>query len=177
MINSVIELEWARTQIEAMADGALESDDLARMQRALGNDEELRKAFAEALSLRRQLRRMPLPAPPASLLVRLLLSAPGRACAPAPRRWLVAGFGAPLLGVLSTAAIALSFAFLSGRIPDPDRESALRDFAVAMNYLRRTAVLAQDEVGRQVGHGLFVAMEISTNSLADDDAADGSNGG
>jgi ferric-dicitrate binding protein FerR (iron transport regulator) len=177
MSNWTLEREWARTQIEAMADGTLNDADRARMERALAGDGELRGALREATEILTALQRTKAPLPRAGLLISLLF--PGlranRRNAVMPRTAFASGVAA--FGVAATALIVMLFGSLAIRTPDPAGRDAVRDFQIAMNYLHQTAVVTRDEVGQQLGDGLRTAIEIGTHTLAAEDAASDSNGG
>lgn len=179
MSKTTIEREWAWTQVEAMADGTLEGGDLERMRRALSEDKELRAAVETARVVLGGLRRAGVPAPPAGLLRRLLAQGGRHRRRPratgakrSQRGWLIAP-----LGVASTALIALLFGSMLERMSGQAEQDAVRDFAIAMTYLRESAVVTSEQVGQQLGEGLMTALATSRETLAGDEQADDQNGG
>ena len=171
-----LEIEWARSQIESMADGDLEGVELERMQTVLARVPELRRQLQDAVNLLEDLQSISLSAPRRGFLFRLLTARQRSGRGIGQVSGVFSGLSAPVFGVLSISAIAFAFTSLTARMPDPAAEAAMRDFEVAMGYLRRSAVMAQDQVGQQVGYGLSVAMTLSTESLADRQI-NGDNGG
>jgi hypothetical protein len=149
---------WAAGRIEAMADGSLEPAERERMLAAMREDSSLAQQVDAAIRLRRQLGGLPRPRPPRGLLGRLL------GLPPRPRAaW-------PLFvqacGGIAVAVIA-ALLILPMR-PDPldEQRQAVREFVIAMNYLQRSAVLTQSEVGAQVGAGFADALRKSRESLS-----------
>jgi hypothetical protein len=120
---------------------------------------------------------MSVPEPPPGLRRRLLAAGPVRKRFFVPAEFTWSGVAVTGAGVLATAVIAFSFGSLAMRTPDPAQQAAVRDFAIAMAYLRQTAALTRDEVNLQVGQGLVTAIEISTQTLATEVGGDESNGG
>ncbi len=177
MDRTTLETEWARSQVEAMADRSLTGADLARMERLLEADPSLRAELTEAEDVLSSLRAARLPAPPRGLLWRLWSQAPAAAGPKTGRAGLWSGVPAMSAGVFATAAIVFLFGTLVQRMPDPRQQAAIQDFAVAMNYLQRTAILARDEVGQQVGQGLATALSVSASTLAEDNQDNDTNGG
>lgn len=177
MDNTTLETEWARSQIEAMADGSLGAAERARMVKALDRDPGLRAALDEAKAVLRGLEAFSLPKPPAGLRGRLLAAAPARRRRFAPVDFAWSGMAVTSAGVLATAVIAFSFGSLAMRTPDIAEQAAMRDFGIAMAYLRQTAAMTRDEVNQQLGQGLVTAIEISTHTLTTEDGGNESNGG
>jgi hypothetical protein len=59
--------------------------------------------------------------------------------------------------------------FLALQRPSPDdlaREAAVKDFVIAVAYLQKSAVVAQNEVNEAVGSGVLSALEVSRGVLA-----------
>jgi len=181
----MIEREWAWAQVEAMADGSLEGDDLRRMQRVLSDDARLRAAVAAANAVLRGLRHSPIQSPPAGLLRRLLAQGSASRTRSAlhmrrrrsGRQPFQRGWYAAPLGVAATALIALLFGSMLERMPSQAEQDAMRDFAVAMSYLRQTAETTSDQVEQQLGQGVMSAFVKSRETLAGDEQADEQNGG
>lgn len=142
-----IDAQWAWSQVEAMAEQSLPAADEHRMRAAMTADPALQRAVQHAAAVRRELRRLGHLPPPPGLLARLW-RIPHDPSAREARAW------RPRLAaaVLAAAAlIALGLALLLHRPPAPSpapeaRAQAVAEFAVAMTYLRRSTVIAQDEV-------------------------------
>ena len=153
---------WACERIEAFADDSLDPADRARMNEALRADPALRAAVERARAVRAGLRDLRGAPVPAGLLARLL-AAPF----PARRRptWLL--IGAPA----AVAAIAIGVAlYLSRPPPQPDAAqlAAMRDLAVAMRYLQRSAAITEEEVGGAVTAGLLDAFRAGHDAVRDE---------
>ena len=71
--------EWARTQLEAWADGSLEGESRARMAAAIAADPQLAAAAERAAAVQRALRALPHERVPAGLRRRLLAIPAGSA--------------------------------------------------------------------------------------------------
>ena len=121
-------------------------------------------AYAEGVRAGlRDLRGAPVPS---GLLARLL-DAPF----PARRRptWLL--IGAPA----AVAAIAIGIAlYVSRPPPQPDEAqlAAMRELALAMRYLQRSAVIAEDEVNVAVTAGLLDAFRAGNIKIGDENSED-----
>lgn len=153
--------DWAWTRIEAMADGTLAAAERGRMSRAMTADPALGAAVDRARRLNAELRRLPRARPPRGLLARLI-AVPGRTRSGWPA--LAAPFGA----VAVAAIAALLVVSVRQAPPDPDPEAeAVREFALAMAYLQKSAVVTRDEVGGQVGMSLASVLTASRDSLAE----------
>lgn len=180
MTKTTIEREWAWSQVEAMADGSLDGDDLERMQRALSKDDALDAAVGRARAVLLGLRDSRIPPPPPGLLRRLLAQGDGRGPLgrDAGRQGAQRGWFAAPIGVAATALIALLFGsmleHMSGRA---EQEAALQDFEIAMSYLRESAVMTRQQVGQQLGEGLMITLVKSRETLAGDEQAADENGG
>jgi anti-sigma factor RsiW len=157
--------KWAWERIEALADDSLDAADRERMSEALRADPQLRAAVERARAVRGGLRDLRTSRVPAGMLGRLL-------AAPFPRRqrtsWLL--IGAPAVA----AAVAIGIALYVSRPPQPDEAqlAAMRDLAVAMRYLQRTAVITEEEVGGAVTAGLLDAFRAGQDALRDDRSED-----
>ena len=167
MTSRQLEIGWARSQLEAMADGSLRGRDLERMRRVLAQDPQLREDLARASAMLAALRARRPARPPRGLLGKLLFparvaerSAPTHGSRPLRGAWRVA-----IAGVCATALVAILVSAVVDRGPAPEEEAAVRDFVIAMSYLQRTAETAQRHVGEKVGGGLAAAIEISRESV------------
>lgn len=159
-----LETEWARSQIEAYVDGRLDGDDAERMRAAVAADAGLSAAVERARGLRRMLQTLPEPAAPRALLWRLL-------GIPRARRTPLLVVAAPL----AAAALALGVALWIA-VPEPvpdERAAALRDFRVAMNYLRKTAEVTRDEVNGAVVLGISEALTVGRDVVLDEESQNG----
>lgn len=164
------ESKWAWERIEALADGSLDAADRARMHEALRADPSLRAAVERARAVRSALHDLREARVPAGLLGRLL-------AAPFPPRrrptWVL--IGAPA----AVAAMAIGIAlFVSRPAPEPEdaQTAAVRDFALAMQYLRESAARTNEEVGGIVGGGVLVALQAGHVAVANKDS-ENENGG
>jgi anti-sigma factor RsiW len=150
--------EWARSQLEAWADGSLTGESRERMAAALAADSKLRAAAERAVAVRRALRSSP-PAPlPAGLRGRLL-AIPGRSVRPS--------FAVPVAAGVAAAVVAAALWLAPAPPPpvDEQRIVALQEFAVAMRYLQKSARIAQSEVTEAVGAGLRDALAASREAI------------
>jgi anti-sigma factor RsiW len=151
--------EWARTQLEAWADGTLPPESRERMAAVLSADPRLRAAAERALAVRRALRASSAPRLPAGLRSRLL-AIPGRPTSPS-LAW-------PLAAGAAFSAIAAAVWLVPGPRPvEPDpRVSAVQEFETAMRYLQKSARTTQGEVTSAVGTGLREALAASREAVA-----------
>jgi hypothetical protein len=159
MTDQDLSREWARSQIEAWADGSLAGESLERMHSALANDARLRAAAERAVAVRRALRDSPGASMPAGLRLRLL-AIPGNPS----RTWFVA---LPAMASALAAAIVGAVFLLRPDAPPPidQRVAAVQDFELAMRYLRDSASVTQTEVTATVGARLRDALVTSRESL------------
>jgi anti-sigma factor RsiW len=160
------ESNWAWERIEAFADNSLDAADAARMSEALRADPALSAAIERARGVRgalRELRRSPVPAG----LLRRLLAAPF----PARRRptWLL--IAAPAAAAAIAIGIAL-FVSRPEREPDAAQLAAMRDLALAMRYLQRSAAITEEEVGGAVTAGLLDAFRAGHVAVGDETSED-----
>ncbi|MBN1238407.1 MAG: hypothetical protein JXB36_07885 [Gammaproteobacteria bacterium] len=154
-------MKRARRQVEAMADGSLTAADERRMRAALERDPELRRAVAEARALRAALRGLAREGVPPALARRLLRAAgterPRAAAVQGAWSWasaaVVAGAAAGLLLVLMQPMRTTG--------SSEDEAAALRDFAVAMTYLRRSSAIVRQELNEAVEGGLREALDAT----------------
>ena len=158
-----LESQWAWSRIEAMADDTLTAAERRRMRKAMAADRQLNRAVEDAMSLRGELAHLNRAQVPVALR-RRLLSIPGdRPQAPA-------GFLPVAVAIAAVVAVLVGLAVLLQRAPAPApaaaaqaqaKAEAVEDFAVAMTYLRRSAVITSAEVSTAVGDGLRDAMAVS----------------
>ena len=149
--------EWARSQIEAWADGSLTEANRERMRAALQRDPRLRAAAERAVAVHRALCK-PVPASLPCGLRRRLLAIPARPGRVWPR------FALPVAA--GVAALAVAVWWQRPVVPPPDeRVAAIADFELAMQYLHESARFTQSEVAGAVGSGLQDAWTVSRESL------------
>jgi anti-sigma factor RsiW len=153
---------WAMTQIEAMADGSLSAEAERRMQALLNCDPALRAQVEQARAIRRDLRALAARPVPRGLLRRLWrIPVANR---PEHSYWM------PATALASVAVIALSVGlFFNLQRPTPEdlaREAAVKEFVVAVAYLQKSVVMAQNEVNEAVGSGVLSALEVSRGMMA-----------
>jgi hypothetical protein len=75
----------------------------------------------------------------------------------------------------AVAAIAIGVALdVSRPAPQPDEAqlAAMRDLALAMRYLQRTAVIAEEEVSGAVTAGLLDAFRAGQVAIGDEESED-----
>lgn len=157
--------EWARTQLEAWADGSLEGESRARMAAAIAADPQLAAAAERAAAVHRALRALPHERVPAGLRRRLLAIPAGSAGA-RPSYWLPSMASA-------AAAVAVVGVALWLR-PDPpappdERAAAVQELEVAMRYLQKSARITQGQVTSAVGGGLRDAFAATRQALDQDE--------
>lgn len=164
-------LTWARTQVEAMADGSLAPEAEARMRSLMNESEELTAEVQRARLLRQHLGRRKHQAVPAGLWRRLWRIPEGDV-----RRQM---WRAPVGVMASVAAIAVVVGSLVWN-PQADserisREQAIQDFATVLGYLQKGTLIAQQEMNTAVGSGMVKALEVSNSAVGptSDDAANG----
>jgi anti-sigma factor RsiW len=177
-----LERQWAWSRVEGMADGSLDKAEDARMRAAMARDEDLARAVTRAVALRRALKQQPRVSIPRSLRGRLLALA---SRAPEEKKHRFALRAAWVLG-LAAAVAGIGFLTLARRAPEPtptrralekeQQTDAVADFAIAMTYLHRSAVIARMEVTQAVGGGLRDAVVIS-RKVAREDKRQRHNGG
>lgn len=159
MTEKDIQNLWAASRVEAMADGSLDLRDRARMEAAMRDDPALAREVETARRLCRALEGLPRPRPPQGLRGRLL-GLP-------PRRRAVWPLLAEAGGAIAVAVLTVLLVTPWRQPPLDEQEIAVRDFVIAMNYLQRSALLTQNEVGAQVGAGVADAFRISRQSLVE----------
>ena len=154
---------WAETQIEAMADGSLSADGEQRMRAAMSRDPELAAKVERAVTLQRELRGLADVPVPRGLLRRLW-----RIPEPAGASH-VGGFWMPA-GVLATAVVAaLSINVFFGQPDvapmDAEQVAAVQDFTIAVTYLQKSMVMANNQINEVVGEGVLGALSASSGMM------------
>jgi len=147
--------EWAKTQLEAWADGSLTGESRERMAAALAADPQLRAAAERAAAVHRALRASaPEPMPPG--LRRRLLAIPSRS------RNVWRAFALPVAAGVAAAFVAV--VWLRPEPPpetDPRVAAVAQDLETAMRYLQKSARITQNEVTNAVGSGLRDAVAVT----------------
>jgi anti-sigma factor RsiW len=158
MTDRDLNREWAHSQIEAWADGSLAGESLERMNAALENDARLRAAAERAAAVHRALRSTSPERMPGGLRWRLL-AIPGRQAR--STNWWVWGAATTAAAIVAVALV------LRPPAPPPidPRVAAVRDFELAMRYLRDSANVTQIDVTTALGAGLQQALVKSRESL------------
>jgi anti-sigma factor RsiW len=157
--------EWARTQLEAWADGSLEGESRARMAAAIAADPQLAAAARRAAALHRALRALPHERMPSGLR-RRLLAIPARSA----RGW--PWFSWPALASAAAAVAVVGVALWLGPdapAPPDERAAAIQEFEVAMRYLQKSARITQGQVTSAVGGGLRDAFAATRQALDQDE--------
>jgi anti-sigma factor RsiW len=147
--------EWARTQLEAWADGSLSGDNRERMAAALVADPKLRSAAERAVAVHRALRASSPPPMPAGLRRRLL-------AIPAGSRNVWRTFALPVAA--SVAAVFAVAMWLRPEPPpqvDPRVAAVAQDLETAMRYLQKSARITENEVTNALGSGLRDAVDAT----------------
>lgn len=168
-----LDIRWARTRVEAMADGSLSRKDERRMRALLAGDTELRRAVAQARALRKALRGLRGEPVPASILARL--SKIPAAATPPRQRWSIERLS---WASAAAAAGAVAAVLVLATQPDPARDdpriAALRDFELAMAYVHRSYEIAGEHVKRTMERELREALRYTERG---GDEPRGGNGG
>lgn len=152
--------EWARSQLEAWADGSLTRENRERLAAALAADSHLRAAAEHALAVRRALRTLAPEPMPAGLRRRLL-------AIPAGPENVWRAFALPVAAGVAAAFVAV--VWLRPEPPpqtDPRVAAAAQDLETAMRYLHKSARITENEVTSAVGLGLRDAFAASREALA-----------
>ena len=154
--------EWARTQLEAWADGSLTGESRVRMEAAIAADPSLEAAAERAIAVQRALRESWPVSMPRGLRGRLL---PISSRAPPARR----SFFLPALVSAATAAAVVAVALWLRPEPpapvDPRVAAVTQDVEIAMRYLQKTANITQGHVTSAVGLGLGDAFTVTRGAL------------
>ena len=152
-----LDRNWARSQVEAMADGSLTADAERRMRTLMNCDPDIRAQVERARALRLELRALASRRAPQGL-ARKLWQIPA---ADRPRGY----FWAPATAVASIAVVAITAALLLyDPGPSPEQlaqEAAVQDFALVVAYLQKSAMVARNEVNEAVGYGVADALATS----------------
>lgn len=163
VIVTELDRTWAKTQIEAMADGTLSPEAEERMRTAMNRDPDLAKRVDQARVLRQMLGGMKHHTPvPRGLWWRLWRI---------PSEDRARGFGLWMpAGVLATALVAvLGFnLYLGSQEPvlnEAQQAAAMEDFAITMAYLQKGAVMAQNEINEAFGSGVASALTASRGMI------------
>jgi anti-sigma factor RsiW len=156
--------EWARTQLEAWADGSLTGETRARMDAAIGADPLLAAAAERAVAVQRALRESAPVSMPRGLRGRLL-AIPGQA--PRARRpFFLPAFVSAATAAAAVVAVAL---WLRSEPPtpqvDPQVAAVTQDVETAMRYLQKTASITQRHVTSAVGTGFGDALTVTRGAL------------
>jgi anti-sigma factor RsiW len=165
MTQRDLNAEWARTQLEAWADGSLNGESRERMESAIAADPRLKLAAERARAVRRALRASPAPPMPRGLR-RRLLAIPNRTSA--GRSFALPAFA----GVAAAAALvagALWWRLEPAVQVDPRMtaaQEATEEVELAMRYLQKSARVTQGHVTNAVGSGLRDAFAASRAALA-----------
>lgn len=166
-------LEWAWSQVEAMADGSLKPAQRQRMRQAMALDPQLQHAVQSARGLLRRLWGEPRVASSWRALWRLW-RIPGQASADAAT-WSDRGWPQWALATLVVAVVWV-FALRPGLFPTQQdaqylsqQQAALHDFDIAMSYMRKSAEISQRATGRSLGGGLSRALSLSWQTWINDD--------
>ena len=154
--------EWARTQLEAWADGSLTGESRARMAAAIATDPRLKAAAERAAAVRRALREPEAVSMPRGLRGRLL-AIPGQA--PRARRSL---FVPALVSAGAAAAVVAAVLWLTPQPPgsvDARVAAVTQDVETALRYLQKTASITQGHVSSAVGSGFGDAFTVTREAL------------
>jgi hypothetical protein len=159
-----LDRQWAQTQVEAFVAGNLPPEAERRMRAVMEDSPDLRKQVECARLVRRELRSLR-SAPVPGRLFWSLLGIPGRDRAPR------LSLHMPATVMASVAAVAIgvgSYSIVERHKAEAQaRETAVRDFQVAMVYLQKSTALANSEVTEAVGLGVRSAVNASRSVLQD----------
>ena len=162
MTQRDLDEEWARTQLEAWADGSLTGESRARMDTAIATDPRLKAAAERAVAVRRTLREPDGLSMPRGLRGRLL-AIPGQA--PRARR---SFFVPALVSAAAAAAVVAAALWLRPEPPapvDPRVAAVTQDVETALRYLQKTASITQGHVSSAVGSGFGDAFTVTREAL------------
>lgn len=166
-----LDRSWAKSQIEAMADGSLPAEAERRMRTVMNGDPEIREAVEHARALRLELRQLAAVGVPRGLLGRLWQIPSAR------RRRRACWMPAAALATIAAVALGASL-WLTDRGPSDEelaRREALQEFTIAMAYLQKSALMASNEVNEAVGSGMLDALAMTRGAIrpADSDRDEG----
>lgn len=153
---------WAETQIEAMADGSLSADAEQRMLAAMERDVDLANQVELARAVKRNLGQLGSVPAPRGLLWRLW-----RIPQSESRRPQIAWAPAGVLAAAVVLALTLNVVFGPQETSSLDQAeiAAVQDFAVAVVYLQKSAVIARNEINEAVGSGVLSALSASSGLM------------
>jgi hypothetical protein len=157
--------EWARTQLEAWADGSLEGESRARMAAAIAADPQLKAAAERAVAVQRALRALPQQRMPAGLRRRLLAIPAGSARNRPSFPWPAMISAAAAVAVVGVAVWLRP----EPPVPPDERAAAIQELEVAMRYLQKSARITQGQVTSAVGGGLRDAFAATRQALDQDE--------
>jgi hypothetical protein len=158
---SELDRAWARTQVEAMADGSLSPEASGKMAALMASDPAVAREVGQARALRQEIKRLTRTRVPRGLFWRLW-RIPTADRVP----W---SYWAPA-GVVATAAVAVLGLNLlltePGLTPQElAREQAVQDFAITLAYLQRSAELTRVELDEVMADGVRGAVAISRQAM------------
>jgi hypothetical protein len=166
-----LDRSWAESQIEAMAERSLTPEAERRMLAAMDRDAGLKARVGQARALRSALRGLGGAPVPRGLWWRLWRI-------PTTNRPQRSAVWIPAAGVFATAVVAVLgvSVFFGMQGPTAEEEAAaVRDFAIAMAYLQKSTLMANNEINDAVGSGVLDALAMSRGVL-DRTEIDGFNG-
>ena len=165
-----LDAQWARSRVDAMADGSLTAAEVRRMRAEMARDPQLRTALQRAAKLHVALRGLDRGAVPPTLRRRLFAIAGGRDA----RRSRVPAWALPA-GAAATIAIAMGALAMLQVQNAREREAAaaMAQVEVAMAYLNRSSQIAGDHVLEAVRTGFRAAAETSRRTLSDEEPQTG----
>ncbi len=148
--------EWARSQLEAWADGSLPGEGRERMAAALAADPKLRAAAERAVAVQRALRASSPARMPAGLRRRLL-------AIPAGSSNVWRGLALPAAASVAAALVAVVWLWPEPPSPqeDPRVAAVAQDLELAMRYLQKSARITENEVANALGSGLREAVDAT----------------
>ena len=149
---------WARSQVEAMAEGTLAPEAEERMRAAMARDASIAAEVAAARTLRRDLAALKSVSVPRGLWWRLW-RIPSAERRPSNTIWMPAGALVTALVVVIGANL-----YFGGSEPTLDQaaqQEAVEDFVIAMAYLQKSALMARNEVNEAVGSSVLSALAVS----------------
>lgn len=150
---------WARSQIEAMADGSLEPNAERRMRALLNCDPELRAEYESAKALVRELKGLAdVPVP--RHLRRKLSGIPS---AERAQYWVPASAFATV--AVAALAVSLFFGLRGPTAEELERQATIEDFAITMAYLQKGVMMASNEINSTIGSGVLGVLEMSRGTM------------